>query len=729
VPNPRKGESKEGFVSRCMGDAEARKTFPDQKQRAAFCYSQYARKGHSVMAVANQRDLLAIQAQSSGTYRIERLSGSDYVVVPVIALVEGVIQGINASEPELALASEFGRFVSAWNGRPVTLDHPFIRTQDDQIVQVSASTTPDVLEEFQVGFIFNSKIDNNRLAMEVWIDPQKMNAHSDAARELLGKVKKGEKIEVSTGLFTLTEEAPGKFNGRDYSNVWRHVVPDHLALLPGDLVGACSIEDGCGVYANAKRLRTATAEEPHFRAHQLVKANCDCSGDGITWHIDRDTTIVTSSALHDSASKEPYGDVTYADSGYQKDGKKRYPVDTPEHIRAAWNYINQQRNADKYTPARLSKVKGAIIAAWKAKIDKKGPPEARNSASASAVWKAEIEDHLRQSATQIHLGGGLVVNASVPDDMLHTDAHQQIQKGLDKEYSGEYPSLVSHTNHDAIFSKYDSGTGGGRRIYSRGYHVDPETKNASFEDDQEREVNLTTSITPTESTQESADEDSVSTHASPAPSTKESQMTDKTTATPGTPSAKTITAEDARKFLANIVSDPEKLKDIKEWPDERVLKLHAKVQAKMKSAKDYEDDNEDTSNTSGKGKGSTKDNTAAPTAEEYLAAAPAGVREALESGMRMHQAHKDTLITKLTSTNRCKFTADQLKAMDIPMLENLVDLAAVPDYGGRAPGGSGDLRAQERQAEKDGDAAYAAPPPRLNIVKKEAATTTETKAA
>lgn len=41
MPSPRKDEPKEDFISRCMGDEEARKTFPDQKQRAAFCYSQW----------------------------------------------------------------------------------------------------------------------------------------------------------------------------------------------------------------------------------------------------------------------------------------------------------------------------------------------------------------------------------------------------------------------------------------------------------------------------------------------------------------------------------------------------------------------------------------------------------------------------------------------------------------------------------------------------------------
>jgi signal peptide peptidase SppA len=44
MPSPHKGEKEKEFISRCMGDSEANKTFPDQAQRAAFCYSQWERK-------------------------------------------------------------------------------------------------------------------------------------------------------------------------------------------------------------------------------------------------------------------------------------------------------------------------------------------------------------------------------------------------------------------------------------------------------------------------------------------------------------------------------------------------------------------------------------------------------------------------------------------------------------------------------------------------------------
>jgi HK97 family phage prohead protease len=63
--------------------------------------------------------------------------------------------------------------------------------------------------------------------------------------------------------------------------------------------------------------------------------------------------------------KKPYGDVAYADPGYQKDGKKRYPIDTEEHAKAAWSYINQAKNAAGYTAEQLASIKSKIMAALK----------------------------------------------------------------------------------------------------------------------------------------------------------------------------------------------------------------------------------------------------------------------------------------------------------------------------------------------------------------------------
>lgn len=63
--------------------------------------------------------------------------------------------------------------------------------------------------------------------------------------------------------------------------------------------------------------------------------------------------------------QKPYGEVTYADPGHQDDKKKRYPLDTEAHVRAAWSYINQGDNAATYSAEQLASIKSKIKAAAK----------------------------------------------------------------------------------------------------------------------------------------------------------------------------------------------------------------------------------------------------------------------------------------------------------------------------------------------------------------------------
>jgi len=91
-----------------------------------------------------------------------------------------------------------------------------------------------------------------------------------------------------------------------------------------------------------------------------------------------------------STTKEPYGNVEYADPGYQKDGKKRYPLDTEEHIRAAWSYINAEDNAALYTAEQLAEVKGKIKAAMK-KIGAEVEEDTSKAASDSESIVARIK--------------------------------------------------------------------------------------------------------------------------------------------------------------------------------------------------------------------------------------------------------------------------------------------------------------------------------------------------
>lgn len=75
---------------------------------------------------------------------------------------------------------------------------------------------------------------------------------------------------------------------------------------------------------------------------------------------------MTMNALVGEKNQAPYGSkskVAYADPGYQADKVARYPIDTVPHSKSAWAYISQQKNAVKYTPAQLKRIKGRIKAA------------------------------------------------------------------------------------------------------------------------------------------------------------------------------------------------------------------------------------------------------------------------------------------------------------------------------------------------------------------------------
>lgn len=79
--------------------------------------------------------------------------------------------------------------------------------------------------------------------------------------------------------------------------------------------------------------------------------------------------------------RSPYGkNANYADPGFRGD-KKRYPLDTPEHVRAAASYWGQSKNKSKYTPTERAHISARINAAkQKHKIG------SFSNASYAAVW-------------------------------------------------------------------------------------------------------------------------------------------------------------------------------------------------------------------------------------------------------------------------------------------------------------------------------------------------------
>ena len=70
--------------------------------------------------------------------------------------------------------------------------------------------------------------------------------------------------------------------------------------------------------------------------------------------IDRREDVKTSEGEH------KYGDVQFADTT-----NKKYPIDSAEHVRAAWSYINHKDNAGKYDADEVKTIKSRIKKAAK----------------------------------------------------------------------------------------------------------------------------------------------------------------------------------------------------------------------------------------------------------------------------------------------------------------------------------------------------------------------------
>jgi len=72
-----------------------------------------------------------------------------------------------------------------------------------------------------------------------------------------------------------------------------------------------------------------------------------------------------------SEGLQKYGDIRFADPT-----NKKYPIDTPGRIKAAWAYIHQASNAAKYTAAERRMIQSRIRKAARArKVELPDPDE------------------------------------------------------------------------------------------------------------------------------------------------------------------------------------------------------------------------------------------------------------------------------------------------------------------------------------------------------------------
>lgn len=196
-----------------------------------------------------------------GKVHREMFRGKEHLVIPVVALMEGVIHAVNAETPEFVSEKTLLKAAHSWNGRPITLGHPARNGK-----QISANDL-HVLNSQAFGTVLNSRVVNKRLLMDAYVDPDRVVEVGDTMRgpgegqKLLESLEDGRMCEVSVGAFVETDDNEGDYNNKHYKAAWLETAGDHLAFLPGGR-GACSIEMGCGAHRAAEQhAYLVTAEE------------------------------------------------------------------------------------------------------------------------------------------------------------------------------------------------------------------------------------------------------------------------------------------------------------------------------------------------------------------------------------------------------------------------------------------------------------------------------------
>lgn len=161
-------------------------------------------------------------------------NGRRYLVTPVVAIREGVLNGEFVPAQEIAISTD------QWNGVPITIGHPQLDGNPVSLVQ-----HPDVISDVVIGEFRHAAFDGKGLHGEIWIDVELAEKAGEDGEYVLSQLRGEDPMEVSTGYIAAVNHQSGTFGEEVYSGVQAGIIPDHLALLPYEQ-GACSWSDGCG---------------------------------------------------------------------------------------------------------------------------------------------------------------------------------------------------------------------------------------------------------------------------------------------------------------------------------------------------------------------------------------------------------------------------------------------------------------------------------------------------
>jgi len=166
------------------------------------------------------------------------INGREYFVAPMTLIVPGVLAG--SKGPLYYPPKEIANTAKHWHDMPLVVYHPTVMGEHVSV------NTPGIKEKSQIGVVRKPYVEKGtgKLKALGYFDAERTRVVDSRVYNAL---ESGQPIELSTGLYTDNQPQTGYHDGRPYEYIATNYRPDHVAILP-DQVGACSLQDGCGVF-------------------------------------------------------------------------------------------------------------------------------------------------------------------------------------------------------------------------------------------------------------------------------------------------------------------------------------------------------------------------------------------------------------------------------------------------------------------------------------------------
>jgi len=193
--------------------------------------------------VRNHTPLYSETVISNDKSTIEEVTrdGRDYLVFPIIALREMVLEYPEHGTSEFLPAESFRDTAHLWSGTPLVYIHP----ENDK----GTAATPDSFVSENIGQVFRPDVvDGDKLKVQAWLDVQKALDIGGLAADVVEKLRAGEDLSVSAGYGTIEDNYQnGKYDGDSYDLSQGTILPDHVAIFPSsEFTARCDWADGCG---------------------------------------------------------------------------------------------------------------------------------------------------------------------------------------------------------------------------------------------------------------------------------------------------------------------------------------------------------------------------------------------------------------------------------------------------------------------------------------------------